>query len=329
VTQQQRDAVDAMFRRAPRPFEPEPVEQMRAGFAALMARFPVREDVVTTPTTLGTRPALLVEPTSGASSVRRPGRAVEQPATILYFHGGSFVLGSPQTALGLTADLVARTGARAISLDYRLAPEHPFPAAIDDGLAAYRALLEAGVPASSIAFAGDSAGGGLSVTVTLAARAAGLPLPAAVVAFSPGLDHTRSGASMEAKAGIDPFFTREGMDHTGRMYLGGQDPHQELLAPAVLADLSGFPPLLLQVGTNELLLDDSTRLAERARAAGVDVVLDVTAGVPHVFQAFVGLLEEAEQALDRAALFLAQHLAVVAAWTAPGTAPVQRSPAGR
>ena len=333
MSQQQREAVDAMFRRPPDAGEPgsaeagsaEPgdggpgsVEGMRTGFAQFMARFPVRGDVRTSPTTLGTRPALLVEPEQDAPSRRsgpsgREGTGPVHPETILYFHGGSFVLGSPSTALSLTADLVARTGTRAISLDYRLAPEHPFPAAVDDGLAAYRALLEAGLPASSIAFAGDSAGGGLCVTVTLAARAAGLPLPAAIVAFSPGLDHTRSGASMGTKAGIDPFFTRAGLDHTARMYLAGQDPHQELLAPAVLADLSGFPPLLLQVGTHELLLDDSTRLAERARAAGVDVILDVTAGVPHVFQAFVGLLEEADQALDRASLFLIQRLAAVAA----------------
>lgn len=133
-------------------------------------------------------------------------------------------------------------------------------------------------------------------------------MPGAIVAFSPSLDHTRSGASMDTKAGIDPFFTREGMAHTGDLYLGGQDPNQELLAPAILADLTGFPPLLLQVGTNELLLDDSVRLAERARDAEVDVILDVTAGVPHVFQSFIGQLDEADHALDRAALFLTQHL---------------------
>ncbi len=113
---------------------------------------------------------------------------------------------------------------------------------------------------------------------------------------------------MRTKEGADPFFTRDGMGHAGEMYLGGQDPNQPLLAPAVYADLSGLPPILLQVGTNELLLDDSVRLAGRARDAGVDVILDVTAGVPHVFQAFAGRLDEADQALDRAALFLTQHL---------------------
>src|SRR5581483_4267016 len=115
------------------------------------------------------------------------------------------------------------------------------------------------------------------VTTCLAARDAGLPLPAAIVAFSPGLDATRTGESMETKAGIDPYFTRETLEHTGAMYLAGQDPHQPLLTPATLGDLTGLPPMLLQAGTNEVLLDDSTRLAERARAAGVDVILDITA----------------------------------------------------
>ncbi|XER99824.1 alpha/beta hydrolase fold domain-containing protein [Streptomyces sp. S1D4-11] len=111
-------------------------------------------------------------------------------------------------------------------------------------------------------------------------------MPAAIVAFSPGLDMTRTGESMDTKAGIDPFFTREGLEHTGTMYLAGQDPHQPMLSPATLADLTGFPPMLLQAGTNEILLDDSTRMATRARDAGVDVILDITADVPHVFQAF-------------------------------------------
>lgn len=113
---------------------------------------------------------------------------------------------------------------------------------------------------------------------------------------------------MDTKAGIDPFFTRESLGHTGAMYLAGQDPEHPMLSPAIRADLSGFPPMLLQVGTNEVLLDDSTRMAARARAAGVDVVLDITADVPHVFQSFAGVLDEADEALDRAALFLTQHI---------------------
>ncbi|MEU7611486.1 alpha/beta hydrolase [Micromonospora sp. NPDC049204] len=296
MSREQRAAIDAMLVGGPKGFAPEPVETMRESFDALMASFPV-PPVRTSELTLGGRPAVLVEP-----------EGQTRPGTILYFHGGSFALGSPRTAMGLTASLVTRTGMRAFSLDYRLAPENPFPAAIEDCLAAYRSLLDSGVAAESIAFAGDSAGGGLTVTTTLAARNAGLPLPGALVAFSPGLDHTRTGESMDTKEGIDPFFTRQGMAHTAEFYLAGQDPNQVLAAPAVLADLTGFPPILLQVGTNELLLDDSVRLAKRARDAEVDVILDITAGVPHVFQSFIGQLDEADHALDRAAMFITQRL---------------------
>ncbi|QSO50749.1 alpha/beta hydrolase [Alicyclobacillus curvatus] len=281
MTLEQRKAVDAMLRR-PRPSNPQSVDEMREIFAALTATMNVPADVRTTPTTLGERPAVLVESNNDTHS-----------GTILYFHGGSYVLGSPETAMPLTGNLVSRTSIRSISLDYRLAPEHPFPAALDDALAAYRALLEEGISATSIVFAGESAGGGIAVSTCLMAREAGLPMPAAVVAFSPGLDKTRSGASMDSKAGVDPFFTRESFTHTDAMYLAGQDPNHELVSPARFANLTGFPPLLLQVGGNEVLLDDSTQMADRAREAGVDVILDVTADVPHVFQAFVGMLDEA------------------------------------
>ncbi|MEU7141988.1 alpha/beta hydrolase [Nocardia sp. NPDC046473] len=296
MSREQRARIDALLRR-PRPAGMGSVEEIRAGFRALMAQMNVPTEIHTRTTTLGDRPAVLVEPVRAARA-----------GTILYFHGGGFVYGSPETAMPLTANLVTRTGFRAYSVDYRLAPEHPFPAAIDDTLSAYRALLDSGERPSTIAFAGDSAGGGLTVSTCLAARDAGLPMPAAIVAFSPGLDQTRTGESMDTKAGIDPLFTREGMEHTGAMYLAGQDPHQPLLSPAILADLSGFPPMLLQAGTNEMILDDATRLAARARAAGVDVILDVTADVPHVFQSFAGLLDEADEALDRAALFLGQRI---------------------
>jgi monoterpene epsilon-lactone hydrolase len=296
MTHQQREAVRTLLRQ-PQPPAPTSLEEMRTGFAALMATMQLPAGFRTSPVTLATRPALRVEPEQGARG-----------GTILYFHGGSYVVGSPTTALPLTANLVVRTGVTAYSLDYRLAPEHPYPAATDDALAAYRALLDDGVDPATVVFAGDSAGGGLSVATCLTARRAGLPMPAAVVAFSAGLDATRPGASMETKAALDPFFTREDFARTGALYLAGQDPRTDLLTPATLADLTGFPPLLLQVGTDEMLLDDSTRLAARALDAGVDVVLDVTADVPHVFQSLTGLLDEADQALDRAALFITQHL---------------------
>ncbi|MFI5776368.1 alpha/beta hydrolase [Nocardia sp. NPDC051570] len=296
MSREQRARIDALLRQ-PAPAGPRSVAELRAGFDKLMAGMVVPAGIRTHTVTLGDRPAVLVEP---------PGTA--RAGTILYFHGGGFVYGSPDTAMSLTGNLVSRTGFRAFSLDYRLAPEHPFPAAIDDALSAYRALLDSGEQPSAIAFAGDSAGGGLTVTTCLAARDAGLPMPAAIVAFSPGLDMTRTGASMDSKAESDPLFTREGLEYTGAMYRAAHDPRQPLLSPAVHADLTGFPPLLLQVGTNEMLLDDSTRLATRATAAGADVILDITADVPHVFQAFAGVLDEADEALDRAALFLGQRI---------------------
>jgi len=281
MSKEQRAQVDAMLRQ-PRPEGPRSVEAIRAGFKALMAQMIVPNGIRTAQTTLGNRPALHVEPDNGPRA-----------GTILYFHGGGWVYGSPESVLSLTGHLVAKTGFGAYSVDYRLAPEYPFPAAIDDTLSAYRALLDSGQDPSAIVFAGDSAGGGLAVTTSLAARDAGLPLPAAIVGFSSVLDSTWTGESMDSKADIDPVFTRESLGQIVALYLAGADPHQPLLSPAVLADLTGFPPMLLQAGTNEVLLDDSTRMAARAGAAGVDVILDITADVPHVFQSFAGVLDEA------------------------------------
>lgn len=311
MSRQQREKIDAMLRQFRHEGPPPSVEELRAGFTAMMSTMVVPPGFRTSATTLGGRPALSVEPEQGA----RPW------GTILYFHGGGNVFGSPEAVLPLTAQLVVKTGFRGFSPDYRQAPEHPFPAGIEDTLSAYRALLDDGTDPSAIAFAGDSAGGGLTVTTCLAARDAGLPLPAAIVAFSPGFDATHTSESMDTKAGVDPILTREGVERIGAMYLAGQDPRQPLLSPAVAADLTGLPPMLLQVGTNEILLDDSTRLAARATAAGVDVILDITAGVPHVFQSFAGgPLDEADQALDRAALLISQHIPTPGTATAPAQA---------
>ncbi|MBB4689022.1 alpha/beta hydrolase [Amycolatopsis jiangsuensis] len=296
MSRQQREQVDAAIRARP-PGNHESVEQFRAEFRETMANTLVPGGIRTEETKLGGRRALLVEPAAD------PG-----PGTILYFHGGAFVVGSPETALSPTGNLVTRTGFRAFSPDYRLAPEDPYPAAADDALGAYRDLLEQGVDPESIVFAGDSAGGGLSITTCLSARDAGLPLPAAVVVFSAWLDLTGTGESIVTRAAADPMFTPESLAGPAALYLAGQDPRQPLLSPAVSADFTGLPPLLLQVGTNEILLDDSTRAAARAREAGVDVILDVVAGVPHVFPCFTGMLDEADEALDRAGLFLRQRV---------------------
>ena len=318
MSKEQRAKIDAMLRQ-PRGESPESVEAFRTEFKAIMAGRIVPDGLRTTETTLGDRPALQIEPGPGPSPSPSPSPS-PIPGTILYFHGGVWVLGSPETALSLAGNLAVRTGFRVFSLDYRLAPEHPFPAAIEDALSAYRALLDSGQDPSTIVFAGDSAGGGLAVTASLAARDAGLPLPAAIVGFSSVFDVTWTGESMDTKAGIDPIFTRESLAQTAAMYLAGADPHLPLLSPALHADLTGLPPLLLQAGANEILLDDSTRMAARAHAAGVDVILDITADVPHVFQGFAGVLDEADQALDRTALFLTQHVHVHVPDTAAASA---------
>ncbi|MFB6519464.1 alpha/beta hydrolase [Streptomyces sp. NPDC056401] len=309
----QRATIDALMRQAP--FDGSlPPERMRKEFEAQMASGPAPAGVTVTPSVLGGRPALTVEPEGGTAT-----------GTILYFHGGAWVFGSPATALNLTAALVRRTRARAVSVDYRLAPEHPFPAAVEDGLAAYRELLDQGVPAERIVLAGESAGGALGILTLLTARDAGLPMPAAAVAFSPGLDATLSGESMTTKHEADPLFSRAGLAAVFAHHLAGQDPAQPLLSPALHADPAGLPPLLLQAGSNEILLDDSVRFAARAAEAGVDVRLDVTEDVPHVFQAFEGLLDEADAALDRAGRFVTDALA----GSLDGVAPIRprRAPA--
>ncbi|HEV2636050.1 MAG TPA: alpha/beta hydrolase [Actinocrinis sp.] len=292
----QREQLDAQLRGAGVGSE-QSVGELRENFAKLMNPLPVPDGIRVHETSLGARPALHISPDTGADH-----------GTLLYLHGGSHVVGSPRTALGLTAGLVVRTGIPSVSLDYRLAPEHPFPADVQDVVAAYRELLEQGRAPESIAFAGDSAGGGLTIAGALAARDAGLPMPAAIVAFSPGVDATRTGESMATKADADPLLERASLDRLSSYYVVDQDRRNPLLSPAVAADLTDLPPILVQVGTNEMLLDDARRLATRAADAEVDVILDITAKVPHVFQSFTGILDEADEALDRAALFLRQRV---------------------
>ncbi|GGO26441.1 alpha/beta hydrolase [Microbispora rosea subsp. aerata] len=294
MTRQQREAVDALLRDAPVHPNPTLAEQ-RAGFALALSR-PLPDDVTVRETVLAGRPALDLTPATAAGRGR-----------LLHFHGGGYILGSPGTHAGFTAQLARRAGLRATSLDYRLAPEHPFPAAVDDGLAAYRALLDAGVRPEELVLAGDSAGGGLVVATLVAARDAGLPQPAGAVVFSPWVDLTLGGESMRTKKDADPIFTPEAIRAYVAPYLGGQDPAHPLASP-VFADLRGLPPLLVQAGSNELLLDDAVRLAGRAAADEVDVTLRVWPRVPHVFQVHFGSLDEADEALDEAALFLSARV---------------------
>lgn len=285
--QQQRDAVRAALAATPR--ERGTVEQERAGFELFGTSRPLAGGVTGDDVTLGGRPAVRL-------------RAGGAPTVLLYLHGGGYVVGSHRTGARLASALIARTGGTAYSLDYRLAPEHPFPAAADDALAAYRELLET-TAAENILVAGDSAGGGLAILALIAAREAGLPQPAAVAVFSPWTDITLSGDSVRTRAGVDPLFTEDAL----RWYADRLTPDPATASP-IFADLSGLPPVLVQVGADELLLDDAVRLAARAAADDVEVTLEVGTGLSHVYQLNFGALDDADDALDRAGAFLSREL---------------------
>ena len=236
-----------------------PPAQARADFEALLANVPVSPDLKIEAASAGGVPGLWID----APEAR-------QDRVLLYLHGGGYVAGSANGYRSLVGELGRATKARALAIDYRLAPEHPFPAAVDDAVAAYRSLLDRSVSAKSIVFAGNSAGGGLVVTVMMAVRNSGLPLPAAGLSISPWLDLECSGASMKTKAASDLALTRDELLHAGRSYRGDTagDGRGGQLAP-LNANLSGLAPLLVQVGSAEILLDDATRLAARAGAADV------------------------------------------------------------
>ena len=220
---------------------------------------------------------------------------------MLYLHGGAYCVGSPRTHRSITGNLALRSGARVFAADYRLAPEHPFPAAVDDAASSCMGLLDAGVPAGRIVLAGDSAGGGLSVAAALRLRELGRPRPAGLVLFSPWADLTHRPPA-PAPAG-ETMLTREMINESAARYLGGRDPRDPLASP-VFGDLSGLPPALIQVGTDELLLGDSEGLQTRFRQAGVESILQVYARRWHVFQMHAGVLADSDRALDEAAAFV-------------------------
>jgi acetyl esterase/lipase len=236
--------------------------------------------------------------------------------TVLYLHGGAYQMGSPATLRHMIALLSAAAQARVLSVGYRLAPEHPFPAAVDDAAAAYRWLLGAGTDPRAVAFAGDSAGGGLALGTLVALRDAGAPRPAAVAALSPWTDLALTGESLVTRAAADVMIKPGSMAETAGIYLSGQDPRHPYASP-LYADLRGLPPLLLHVGDAEVLLDDSTRLAARARAAGVEVTLEVWDEMPHVWHAFTGLLPEADQAIGRVGSWLRENSGPAAGGSGP------------
>lgn len=235
-------------------------------------------------------------------------RASTDERIIFYLHGGGYVSGSPRTHLAVTTRLAHEARARLFALDYRLAPEHPFPAQIEDAWAAYWWLItEQGYSPAQIVVAGDSAGGGLTMALLLALRDAHVPLPAGGVGLSPWLDLTLSGETLRTNAPTD-FLNLDVLRTAARMYRDGYDPRHPLISP-FYADLSGLPPLLIQVGSAEMLLDDSRRFAERARAAGVDVRLEIWENMVHVWH-FTWLIEpKARQALRQVGRFVRERVA--------------------
>jgi epsilon-lactone hydrolase len=229
---------------------------------------------------------------------------------ILYFHGGGFRIGSLASHRDLIAQIALACGCRVLAINYRLAPEHRFPAALDDAIAAYGWMLGQGLKPGSIAFAGDSAGGNLVLAAMLALRERGLSLPVSAALMSPWTDLAATGASYESRAEIDPIHQRPMILALAKNYLGGQgDPRDPLVSP-LYADLAGLPPLLIQVGDRETVLDDSVMLADKARAAAVDVNLEVWDGMIHVFQMFE--LPEAHRAIASIAGFFNRHLHIKA-----------------
>jgi acetyl esterase/lipase len=223
--------------------------------------------------------------------------------TLVYFHGGGYIGGSVETYRRTTFALARAARARVFALDYRLAPEHRFPCAVEDGLAAYRYVLGEGKGAGRVAFVGDSAGGGLLLATMLAARAAGLPLPSAGVCYSPLTDLASTGGSLDTNDRRCAMFYGDSLRRAAPIYLGGADAREPLASP-LYADLAGLPPLQIFVSTSETLLDDALRLAEKAKAAGVLVDLQVWKNLPHVWPIFAGQLPEARRALRLTAEFI-------------------------
>jgi acetyl esterase/lipase len=243
----------------------------------------------------------------GIPAERVTAAATDAPGAVLFFHGGGYMFGSAMGYRAVTANLAAAAGTQVIAVDYRLAPEHPFPAAVEDTTAAYRALLESGVPASQIGFAGDSAGGGLVIATMLSARDAGLPMPAAGYGISPWLDLACEGGSFTELAGVDPIMTAEGALGCAAAYLQGGDASHPLASP-LTADFTGLPPLMLQVGSTEMFLDDSTRAARKAALAGVHVEMQVWPDMPHVWHLWPSHVPEALAALTAGGRFLRERM---------------------
>ena len=295
MSTEQRENLDAILRQSAFPAGSD-VNEQRRQLRELISAQPLPADVTVTAAALG-----------GVPTAEITVDGIEPRHLVLYFHGGVYVMGDAFLAADLASQVGRRTRAKVISVDYRLGPEHPYPAAVDDALAAYEALLHNGTAPSDIVFAGESAGGGLAIATLVNARDHGLPLPAAAFVMSPYADLTLAGATMETKREADPLMSREASSPSHRLHIGARcrsRPHQPHIRRPVRPAAPDHPGR-----THEVLLDDAIRLARQAATADVEVTLDITPGVPHVFQAYYPILDEAAAALDRAGQLLSARLA--------------------
>ena len=266
------------------------IEKRRAGMERISEH--VASDVTCEPVNAGGVPA---------EWIAAPGAV--QDRVILYLHGGGYVIGSINTHRAMIARIARASNARALAIDYRLAPEHPFPAAVDDATAAYKWLLAEGYKPGKIVIAGDSAGGGLTLAALVALRDSGVPMPAGAVPISPWTDLEGTGESVRSRAAKDPMVTPGNLAESAKQYYGAHDPKDPLVSP-LHANFRGLPPMLIHVGDAEILLDDATRVAERAKLAGVKVELEVWDDMIHVWHVFAKLLPEGQQAIDKIGKFV-------------------------
>ncbi|MET4701489.1 monoterpene epsilon-lactone hydrolase [Constrictibacter sp. MBR-5] len=278
-----------------RPEQPT-VPEMRARYELLGEKFPAPGDARVEKVSAGGCPAEIVAAPEAAASDR----------WIVYLHGGGYVIGSCDTHRNLAYALSRAADAQVLLLDYRLGPEHPFPAAVEDAVGAYRWLIARGAKAERTVIAGDSAGGGLTVSALVVLQDDGDAMPAGGVCISPWTDMEGTGATMQSKAEVDPVIWPPVIAWFADQYLAGADPKMPLASP-LYADLKGLPPLLVQVGTAECLLDDAVRLADRARAAGVEVVLEPWDDMVHVWHMFAPILSEGRDAIERAGAFVRER----------------------
>ena len=281
------DKLVSMLRTAKISSDPT-IEEVRAGWEKVAASFVPAADLSFKPDVAG---GVVAEWVTAPDS--DPSRVV------LYLHGGGYTIGSIASYRSYTGRLARATQSKLLSVGYRLAPEHPFPAALDDAVSSYHWLLDQGISPSRISVVGDSAGGGLALSMVIAIRDAGAPIPAAIVAIGPSTDLAKEGASMKERAHLDPIVTYESSMAHALRYIGPKGNLKHPLVSPLYADLRGLPPLLIMVGTHEALFDDSTRFAAKAEAAGVEVQLDIWEEMIHVWPFFADILPEGRQAIDK------------------------------